>query len=116
VADGLHSYEGNRDGSHCSTVRLEGPSYAIFADIEGKMEVTGWLNGFIFAWTRDVRLYYLILGVAAIAYFLMRTALKQGWKQELQPQAADQKQPGFLRYVLEQPRWNSFSGQGPLIL
>lgn len=49
------------------------------------------VNGFIFAWKLDVRLYYIILGVAAVAYFLMRTAMKQGWKRKLHQHAADQK-------------------------
>ena len=31
------------------------------------------LNGFIFAWKLDIRLYYIVLCVAGVAYFLMRT-------------------------------------------
>jgi len=42
------------------------------------------LNGFIFAWTLDTRLYYAILGVAGVAYFLMRTAQKRVRRQKSQ--------------------------------
>jgi protein-S-isoprenylcysteine O-methyltransferase Ste14 len=35
------------------------------------------LNGFIFAWKLDIRLYYVILCVAGVAYFLMRTFQKR---------------------------------------
>jgi protein-S-isoprenylcysteine O-methyltransferase Ste14 len=42
------------------------------------------LNGFIFAWQVDTRLYYIILGVAGVAYFLMRTVMKRMWKRNSQ--------------------------------
>jgi protein-S-isoprenylcysteine O-methyltransferase Ste14 len=35
------------------------------------------LNGFIFAWRLNIRLYYIILFVSGVAYFLMRTVMKQ---------------------------------------
>ncbi len=35
------------------------------------------LNGFIFAWTLNLRIYYIILGVAGLAYFTMRSFQRQ---------------------------------------
>jgi len=35
------------------------------------------VNGFIFVWKLNSHLYYTVLGVAGVAYFLMRTVVKR---------------------------------------
>ncbi len=47
------------------------------------------LNGFLFAWKLNSRLYYIILGVSAAAYFLMRVMLGRLRRRNLSPPAPD---------------------------
>ena len=49
------------------------------------------LNGFILAWKLDTRLYYVILCVAGVAYFLMRTVLKRVWERNSEQRATGWK-------------------------
>ena len=54
------------------------------------------INGFIFVWKLNSRLYYIILGVSLAAYFLLRMVLKRLHQQNGGAPATEGPYPAFL--------------------